>query len=79
MTSCRVDGSGFYQHRHRGVMSLLVANPGHGVKLLGRLPCVQKFQVSIPARRMVPFFGGNGIVIVRLAEWPVPLWGLSEG
>jgi hypothetical protein len=22
---------------------------------------------------------GNGIVIVRLAEWPVPLWGLSEG
>jgi hypothetical protein len=25
------------------------------------------------------FLWGNGIVIVRLAEWPVPLWGLSEG
>jgi hypothetical protein len=32
-------------------------SPGHGVKLLGRLPCVQKVQVSIPARRMVPFLG----------------------
>jgi hypothetical protein len=25
------------------------------------------------------FLWGNGIVIVRLAEWPVPVWGLSEG
>jgi hypothetical protein len=25
------------------------------------------------------FLWGNGIVIVRLAEWPAPLWGLSEG
>jgi hypothetical protein len=26
------------------------------------------------------FLWGIGIVIVRLAaEWPVPLWGLSEG
>jgi hypothetical protein len=25
------------------------------------------------------FLWGNGIVIVRLAEWLVPLWGLSEG
>jgi hypothetical protein len=25
------------------------------------------------------FLWGNGSVIVRLAEWPVPVWGLSEG
>jgi hypothetical protein len=25
------------------------------------------------------FLWGNDIVIFRLAEWPVPLWGLSEG
>jgi hypothetical protein len=32
---------------------------------------------SCPPHRA--FLWGNGIVIVRLAEWPVPVWGLSEG
>jgi hypothetical protein len=35
--------------------------------------------LQCPSVNNSPLYWGNGIVIVRLAEWPVPLWGLSEG
>jgi hypothetical protein len=53
--------------------------PGHGVKLLGRLPCVQKVQASIPARRMVPFFGAMALSLSVLLSGLCPCGASVRG
>ena len=53
--------------------------PGHGVKLLGRLPCVLKVQVSIPARRMVPFFGAMALSLSVLLSGLCPCGASVRG
>jgi hypothetical protein len=61
-----------------------------GSIVLGKTGPPTSFPASILRQQHLPtgfdscpphgaFLWGNGIVIVRLAEWPVPLWGLSEG
>jgi hypothetical protein len=51
--------------------------PEHGVKLLEDLLCEAKVGASIPApRKQKSSLCGRNVV---LAEWPVPLWGLSGG
>ena len=54
-------------------------SPGHGVKLLGRLPCVLKVQVSIPARRMVPFFGAMALSLSVLLSGLCPCGASVRG
>jgi hypothetical protein len=53
--------------------------PGHGVKLLGRLPCVQKVQVSILARRMVPFCGAMALSLSVLLSGLCPCGASVRG
>jgi hypothetical protein len=59
--------------------SMHIPCPGHGVKLLGRLPCVQKVQVSIPARRMVPFFGAMALSLSVLLSGLCPCGASVRG
>ena len=54
-------------------------SPGHGVKLLRRLPCVQKVQASIPARRMVPFFGAMALSLSVLLSGLCPCGASVRG
>jgi hypothetical protein len=53
--------------------------PGHGVKLLRRLPCVQKVQASIPARRMVPCFGAMALSLSVLLSGLCPCGASVRG
>ena len=55
------------------------SSPGHGVKLLRRLPCVQKVQASIPARRMVPFFGAMALSLSVLLSGLCPCGASVRG
>jgi hypothetical protein len=64
---------------YRGLVLALHVCPGHGVKLLGRLPCVQKVQASIPARRMVPFFGAMALSLSVLLSGLCPCGASVRG
>jgi hypothetical protein len=58
---------------------VITPRQGHGVKLLGRLPCVQKVQVSIAARRMVPFFGAMALSLSVLLSGLCPCGASVRG
>ena len=66
-------------HPPHAVLPPWQSPPGHGVKLLVRLPCVQKVQVSIPARRMVPFFGAMALSLSVLLSGLCPCGASVRG
>jgi hypothetical protein len=67
------------RHDKQAMHITLQQCPGHGVKLLGRLPCVQKVQVSIPARRKLPFFGATALSLSVLLSGLCPCGASVRG